>query len=167
MQKVRWSTTSAPKRARSWRSASAMPDRVADALAERAGGDLDAVGVAALGVAGRLRAPLPEVAQVVEAQVVAGEVEHRVQEDRRVPGREHEPIAVGPVRGAGVVAHDPRPEDVGERRQGHRGALVTRPRGVRRIHRQTADHVDGSLLEIGRGHSHPPYSRPIPVPSEA
>ena len=84
-----------------------------------------------------------------------------------MPGREHEAVAVGPVGRAGVVAHDPRPEHVGERRQRHRGALVTRSSGVRRVHRQTADDVDGSLLEIGRGHSHPPYIRPIPVPSEA
>ena len=46
-------------------------DRVGDALAERAGRDLDALGVAVLGVARRARAPLAEVAEVVELEAEA------------------------------------------------------------------------------------------------
>ena len=45
-------------------------DRVAEALSERPGGDLDADGVAGLGVTGRAGVPLAEVAQVVEFEAV-------------------------------------------------------------------------------------------------
>ena len=51
---------------RSRRAAIAMPDRVADALAERAGRRLDAGGVAELGVAGGLAAPGAQRLDVVE-----------------------------------------------------------------------------------------------------
>ena len=54
-------------------------DRVADALAERAGGGLDAGGVAVLGVARGQRAPGAQRLQVVQLQAVAGEVELDVE----------------------------------------------------------------------------------------
>ena len=46
-------------------------DGVGEALAERTGGDLDAGGVAGLGVAGRARLPLAERLEVVELEAVA------------------------------------------------------------------------------------------------
>ena len=62
-------------------------------------------GVVDLGVARRPAAPLAELAQVLEREVVAGEVEHGVLQDARVPAREHEAVAVGPLRvGAGRSA---------------------------------------------------------------
>ena len=54
-------------------------------------------GVAVLGVARGARAPLAELPEVVELEPVPGEVEHRVEQHRRVAGGEHEPVAVGPV----------------------------------------------------------------------
>ena len=76
----------------------ALRDRHADAvrepLAERAGGRLDPRRVTALRMAGRPRAPLPELLQVVEREVVAGEVQRRVLEDAGVPGGEDEAVAV-------------------------------------------------------------------------
>ena len=54
-------------------------DRVADALAERAGGGLDAGGVAVLRVARGLAAPGAQRLEVVELEAVAGEVELDVQ----------------------------------------------------------------------------------------
>ena len=99
-------------------------DRVGDALAERPGGDLDARGVAGLGVARRPAAPLAELAQVLEGEVVAGQVEHGVQQDAGVPVGQHEAVAVGPVGVARVVAHDPRPQHVGQRGQRHGRARV-------------------------------------------
>ena len=92
---------------------------VADALTERPGGDLDVLDVALLGVAGRLRAPLAEVAQVLELETEAAQVEHRVDEHRRVTGRQHEAIAVGPVRIGRVVLHHAREQHVDQRREGH------------------------------------------------
>jgi hypothetical protein len=50
-------------------------DGVGDALAERAGGGLDAGGVAVFRVARGLAVQLAEVLQVVDRQIVAGEVQ--------------------------------------------------------------------------------------------
>ena len=59
-------------------------DRVGEALAERAGGRLDARRDADLGMARRLAVQLAEVAQLVDRQVVAGEVQQRVEQHRAV-----------------------------------------------------------------------------------
>ena len=61
-------------------------DRVGDALPERPGRDLDARHVAALGVAGRARAPLAEALQVLDRQVEAAQVGQRVLQHAGVPG---------------------------------------------------------------------------------
>ncbi len=74
-------------------------DRVGEALAQRPGRGLDAEGVPVLGMAGRARAELAEAPQLVERHVrIAGEVEQRIEQHRAVAGREHEPVAVGPIR---------------------------------------------------------------------
>jgi hypothetical protein len=97
------------------------PDGVGEPLAERAGGDLDAGGVAALGVAGRLRAQLAEGLDLLDRQVVAGQVEQRVEQRRAVAGGEDEPVAVGPRPGRSGCGGGARPTDVGEGRR-RRGA---------------------------------------------
>ena len=77
-------------------------DAVGEALAERAGRDLDAgrhVHVVELRVARRDRAPLAEALQVVERDVVPGEVQHHVEQRRAVTGAEDEAVAVGPAPG--------------------------------------------------------------------
>ena len=67
-------------------------------------------------------------------------------------GRQDEAVAVGPVGIGGVIGHDPGPEHVGQGSERHRRALVAAVGGSGRVHGQTPDHVDGSLLEIGVGH---------------
>ena len=74
-------------------------DRVAHALAQRAGGGLDAGGVVDLGVAGGQRAPGAQRLEVVELQAVAGEVELDVEGEAGVPHGEHEPVAGRPSSG--------------------------------------------------------------------
>ena len=83
-------------------------DRVADALAERAGRRLDARRVVRLGVARRAATPLPELLQVVDREVVAGEVQRGVLQDAGVAGGEHEAVAVGPLRVAPGRGASPR-----------------------------------------------------------
>ena len=53
---------------------------VGEALAQRAGGRLDAGREAVLGVAGGAAAPLAELLQLLERQVVAGQVEQGVEQ---------------------------------------------------------------------------------------
>ena len=100
---MKWSTTSLPALERGGEAAlgHGHADGVGDALAERAGGGLDAGGVAELGVTRRAAAPLAERLQVVQRQVVAGEVEHRVEQHARVAGGEDEAVAVRPRGSAG------------------------------------------------------------------
>ena len=141
-----------------------QPDGVGDALSEGAGGHLDAIGVPSLGVPRRLASPLAEVAQVLLGDVVPREVEHRVEEDRRMAGGQHEAVAVGPVRIGRVVLHHPGPQHVGEGGQRHGGALVTRAGRVGGVHGEPTYDVDGSLLELRRGHPAHPTRAPYRYP---
>ena len=113
---------------------------------------------------GRARPPLAELLEVVELEPVAGEVEHGVEQHRRVPGRQDEPVAVGPVGGGGVVAHDAGQQHVGERGQRHRGTGMTGVGLLHRVHRQPADHVDPALLDVGRLDVGRRHCAPSPVP---
>ena len=75
-------------------------DRIADALAQRPGGDLDP-SAAVLRMAGGAN-PLPERFQLARSSRVAGEIEQRIQQHRGVPVRKHETVAVRPLRIAGL-----------------------------------------------------------------
>ena len=124
-------------------------DRRGQALAQRAGGDLDAGGVPVLGVAGGLAAPGAQRLEVGELQAVAGEVELDVEREAGVPGREHEPVAADPVGVGGVVPHDPLEQRVGQRRQAHGGAGMAVADLLHGVRRQHADGVDGAPVQIG------------------
>ena len=79
-------------------------DRHRQALAERPGGRLDPVEHEILGMAGAGAAELAEVADVLDRRPrVAGQVEQRVDQHRAVAGRQHEAVAVGPVRVGRIV----------------------------------------------------------------
>ena len=124
-------------------------DRVADALAQRAGGGLDAGGVPVLGVPGGERAPGAQRLEVVELQAVAGEVELDVERQAGVPGGQHEPVATRPVRVGGVVAEVALEEQVRRRGEAHRGAGMAVADLLHRIHGQHPDGVDRPLVEVG------------------
>ena len=134
---IRWSNGELPgaasgsSRPRSRRAGHRHPDRVADALAERTGGRLDADGVAVLGVGRRQRAPLAQVPDVVERQAVAAEQQLDVERERGVAARQDEPVAPDPGRVARVVPQVPLEQQVRRRRQAHRRAGVTRTRPPR------------------------------------
>ena len=124
------------------------PDRVPRALAERAGGRLDTGRVAVLGMAGREAPPLAEALELVERQVVARQVEQRVEQHAAVPRREDEPVAAGPGRVGRVVAQVARPEHVRHRGGAHREARMARFGLLDRVHRQGAEGVDCQLVDV-------------------
>ena len=129
-------------------------DGVGESLTERSRRDLDAGGVAGLGVAGCGRLPLAEVPQIVEFEAVAGQEQQRVLQDRRVAVGEDEPVTVGPGGIGRVVLHDPAVEHVAERGERHRGALVAAVGGERAVHRHPPDERDGELvLFCGQRHA--------------
>ena len=125
------------------------PDRVADALAERAGGGLDAGGVAVLGVAGRQAAPGAQRLEVVELEAVTGEVELDVEGEAGVAAGQHEPVAARPVRVGGVVAHQLLEDQVRRRGQAHRRARVAVADLLHGVHGQHPDGVDGEVVDLG------------------
>jgi hypothetical protein len=123
-------------------------DGVADALPERTGRHLDARRVAALRVPGRTRAPLAELLQIVERQVVAAQVKQRVLQHARVPRAEHEAVAIGPVRVVRVRLEEALEQRVAERRERHRRAGVTRVGLLHGVHRQPTDRVNRQLADL-------------------
>ncbi len=124
-------------------------DGVAEPLAERPGRDLDAGRVPALGVPGRARAPLAELPQIVNAQVVAGQMQQRVLQHARVAGAEHEPVAVWPVWVSRVRAQEALEQGVRQRRERHRGAGMAGVGLLHGVHRQAADRVDREPFQLG------------------
>ena len=133
------------------------PHGVGDPLSERTRGHLDAGKIAVFGVARSHRSELAEPLEVVlEADVVAGQVQGRVQKHRRVPARQDEAVAVRPLRMTRAVAHDPRVQNVGHRRQRHWRPGMTGVRLLHAVHRERADRVDAQPVQlgggIGRGH---------------
>ena len=123
-------------------------DRRRDALAERAGRRLDARRVSVLGMPRGHAAPLAEALQLVQRQVVAGQVQQRVEQHAAVPGGQHEPVAAGPVRVRRVVSQVARPEDVRHRRRAHRQAGMARLRLLDGVDRERADGVDPELVDV-------------------
>src|SRR5271157_1246135 len=85
-------------------------NRVADALAERAGGGLDARRKAVLGVSWRLRVPLAKAFDLIEREVVARKIEQGIKQHGRVAVGKDESVASGPVGITRVVPQVPVPE---------------------------------------------------------
>ena len=140
-------------------------DGVGEALAERSGGRLDARREAVLRVARRPRAPLAEVAQLVQRQVVAGEMQQRVEQHAGVAGRQDEAVAIGPVGPRRGVAQVARPEHVGHRRHAHRRAGVAAVGLLHGVDGQRADGVDRELVKALRRRAHDCHDIRRPVPA--
>ncbi len=118
------------------------PDRVREALTEWSRRHLDPRGLAALGVSGAARAPLAELFEVGEFEVVAAEMQQRVLQHAGVARAEDETVAIGPLGVGRVRAQEVLEEHVRERRQRHRGAGMPGVRLLHGVHREAADRVD-------------------------
>ena len=121
-------------------------DGHAEALAERAGGDFDAGGLAVLGMAGRVRAPLAELLELRHRQVVAGEMQRAVEQRRGVAVGEDEAVAVDPLGVGGIVLHELVIEQVGDGRAAERGAGVAGVGLLNSVDGEEAEGVDGELV---------------------
>jgi hypothetical protein len=125
-------------------------DRVREALAEGAGGRLDARCQARFRMPRSPRAPLAEQRELLEWQVVAGQVQQRVEQHRGVPGGQHEPVPIRPFGMRRRVAEEARPEHVRHRCRAHRGAWVPGICLLDGVHREGSDRVDREAVEVGR-----------------
>lgn len=99
-------------------------DGVRDAGTERSGRGFDAGSMPDLRVPRGLGAELPEILDIVEADVVAAQVQHRIQQHRGMSDREHEAITIGPVGRCRVVLQVLREEHVSCGSQRHRRTRV-------------------------------------------
>ena len=92
----------------------------------------------------RLRAPLAEVLDVVEREIVAGEVQQASTAASRRGRRRARTGRGRPSRGVAGCAQEAVPEDVGGRRQRHRRAGMAGLGRFDRVHREGADGVDAA-----------------------
>jgi hypothetical protein len=74
-----------------------------------------------------------------------------VQQHRTVAGGQHEPVTVGPLRIARVVAHHVRVEQVRDRRHRHWHAGMAAIRLLDGVDRERPDRVDAEAVDVGRG----------------
>ena len=92
---------------------------IGNALPQRAGGGFNARGVAVFRVARRFAVQLTEVLDVVNADVVASQVQQRVDQHRAVTVGQHEAVAVGEIRVGRVVLQVVAPQHFGDIRHTH------------------------------------------------
>ena len=117
------------------------PDRVGEALPERPGRRLHTGRDADLRMPRGARVQLPEALQLVEREVVAGQVQQRVEQHRTVAVGQDEAVAVRPLRVCGVVAQVALPQRDGDLRHAHRHARMSAPGGLDGVHGEGADGV--------------------------
>ncbi len=121
---------------------------VGDTLAERAGGGLDARGVAVFRVARGAAVQLAEAFDVIDGDVVAGQVQQRVDQHRTVAVGQHEAVTVGKVRVARVVLQIVAPKHFGDIRHAHGGTWVAAVGLLHGIHAEGTNGV-GTFTTAG------------------
>ena len=125
-------------------------DGVGQSLSERSGGGLHPGRAAVFRMAGRHGVQLAEAPQLVHRQLVAGEVQQRVEQHRAVAVGEHEAVAVGPFRIGGIVAQMAGPQRQRDLGHAHGHARMA---GVRRLHRVHGQRAHGVGRIGGLAHS--------------
>ena len=121
---------------------------VGQALTQRASGGFNARRVAQLRVARGAAVQLAEVFQVVDRQVIAGQVQQRVDQHRTVAVGQHEAVTVSERRIARVVLQIIAPQYFGDIRHTHRGTWMTAVGFLHGIHAECTNGV-GTLTTAG------------------
>ena len=134
------------------------------ALAERSRRCLDTGGQVIFGMAGAFAVDLPEALDVLQRhgelakrlvlgvdRLGAREMQQRIEQHRRMTGRQHEAVAVGPDRILRIEAQELLPQAVGDGRQGHRRPGMAGVCLLNRVNGQRANGVDAEFVD--RGHA--------------
>ena len=121
---------------------------IGQTLTQRAGGGLNARRVAQLRVTRGAAVQLAEVFQVVDRQVVAGQVQQRVDQHRTMAVGQHEAVTVSERRVARVVLQIIAPQYFGDIRHAHRGTRVAAVGFLHGIHAECTNGV-GTLTTAG------------------
>lgn len=141
------------------------PDCIGKALPKRPGGGFHPRRFAALGVAGGLAVQLTELLELLDRQVVAGQVQQRVLQHRPVPVGQHETVAIEPLRIVRVVPEEIVPQHFGDIGHAHGHAGVAGLCGFDRIGGEETDGV-GQLAAGGLGHGRLWKRRGTPLEAE-
>ena len=120
----------------------------ADPLPQGTRRHLDAGRAAIFRMSGRPAPPLAKGLNVLEAEIVARQEKHRVQEHGPMPGREHHPVPVRPLRVRRVVPEVARPERVGDRGRPHGKAGMPGLGALHGVNGEKTDGIDALLLGI-------------------
>ena len=127
---------------------------IRDALAQRSGGGFHARCHTELRVPRRLAVQLAELLQVFHRQVVAGQMQQRIQQHGAVAIGQHEAVAVRPMRVQRVVLQVPVPQHFGHVGHAHGRTGVAGLGQFDRIDGQHADRVRHATREFRRGMVH-------------
>ncbi len=95
-------------------------DRIGQPLPERAGSRLHARRAAVFGVSRRPGMQLPKLLDIVDRQVVAGQMQQPIEQHRAVAVGQHEPVAIGPARVGRIMSQVMIPQDLGNIGHAHR-----------------------------------------------
>src|SRR5215471_10973931 len=90
----------------------AHADTVPKALPQRSGGRLNSFGEAVLRMTRSLASKLPELFDLVQRKIVAGQVEKTVQQHGTVTSGENETVAIRPIRVLRVVSEESCPKHI-------------------------------------------------------
>ena len=121
---------------------------IGNTLAQRPGGGFDPEVQFALRVAGGLGAELAKILDLVHRQGIAREMQHRIQQHGRVAVRQHESVAVPPVRIARIELKHVAPQHLGDVGHPHGRARMARIGLLDSVHRQGTNGV-GKLAASG------------------
>ena len=122
--------------------------RIGNALPQRAGGGFHAGGDAHFRVTRCLAVQLAELFELVHRQVIAGQVQERIDQHGAVAVGQHKPVAVGPQRVSRVVAQVAVPQDFGNFGHAHGRAGVAGLGGLHSVNRQKADGVGHAVGHV-------------------
>ena len=101
------------------------------AVAQRTRGHIHPGGHAVFRMARSLAAPLPEVLQVFQGEVIACQMEHGIKQGTAMARRQDKPVPVEPVGVFRIVFHEPVPDGV---HQGCGSQRQSRVAGIGRLH---------------------------------
>src|ERR1044071_4563587 len=91
--------------------------------------------------------PLPEPFDFLEWKIVAGQVEHAVEQHGSMSGRKNEAVAIGPGGIMRIVTEKTRPDHVSRGSQAHRRSGMSGVRLLYSVYRKDSNCVDAQLLE--------------------
>jgi len=93
---------------------------------------------------------LAELLQLLQRQIVARQVQQRIEKHGGVAVRQHEPVAVRPGRIGWIMPQMAAPQNLGNVRHAHRRAGVARLRLLHGVNRQEPQRIP-SLRGAGDG----------------